>query len=100
MDETQIPTGEIKDVGADDAAFDFRVAGGKVLGDAIDAIDGSGKPGIDHSFVKEECTNGSSSSTCSQIAILRDPVSGRMLEVHTTQVFKAHCIIISLIRLL
>lgn len=71
VDETLIPTGELKDV--TNSPFDFRTA--KRIGEDIQKTDG----GFDHNFVLN------TSNLERPAAVLKDEKSGRSLEVYTTQ---------------
>lgn len=72
VDSALIPTGEIKSVQG--SPFDFTTA--KPIGRDIDSVKG----GYDHNWVLNS-TDGS----LQKAAILSDPVSGRSLEVYTTE---------------
>jgi aldose 1-epimerase len=78
IDDRSIPTGEIRDVAGTD--FDFtRPAGlGPRLGSSDPQI--AGKKGLDHNFVID-----GTPGTLRPAVRLTDPVSGRRLEVWTTQ---------------
>jgi len=69
IDEELIPTGEVKDVAG--SPFDFRSP--KILGDQITANGG----GFDHNFV----TKSEKSNDMKQVARVRHPESGRVLEM-------------------
>jgi aldose 1-epimerase len=74
IDEELIPTGEVKDVAG--TPFDFRSP--KILGDQIAANEG----GFDHNFViKRE-----KSSEMKQVARVRHPQSGRVMEMYSDNV--------------
>jgi aldose 1-epimerase len=74
IDEELIPTGEVKDVAS--TPFDFRSP--KILGDQIAANGG----GFDHNFViKRE-----KSSEMKQVARVRHPESGRVMEMYSDNV--------------
>ena len=79
IDETSIPTGEIRFV--KDTPFDFRTP--KAVGQDIDADDEQIKngAGYDHCFVLNKREEGEMSFA----AKLTDPVSGRTMEVYTTE---------------
>lgn len=79
IDETSIPTGEILKVA--DTPFDFRSA--KPLGKDIDADDEQIKngAGYDHCFVLNKKEEGEFSFA----AKVREPNSGRTMEVYTTE---------------
>ena len=79
IDETSIPTGEILKV--DGTPFDFRKP--KPLGQDIDADDEQIRigAGYDHCFV----LNKKEEMKLTFAARLSDPVSGRMMEVYTTE---------------
>jgi aldose 1-epimerase len=83
VDETQIPTGEMR-LCSSDPAFDFTSAdeNGPLLGERIPEIDGGGAPGLDHNFIVD--TSGESSGM-RHIATLTEPLSGRQLVLHGTQ---------------
>ena len=72
VDTSLIPTGEIKPVKG--TPFDFTTA--KLIGRDIDSVHG----GYDHNWVLNN-KNGS----LAKVAVLADSVSGRTLEVYTTQ---------------
>jgi aldose 1-epimerase len=72
VDDTQIPTGEIASVKG--TPFDFTTP--TAIGDRIDQI----PPGYDHNYVLF-----SSSGSLAIAARAKDPKSGRVLEVWTTQ---------------
>lgn len=79
IDETSIPTGEIRFV--KDTPFDFRTV--KTLGKDINANDEQIKngAGYDHCFVLNKKEEGELSFA----AKIKDPVSGRTMEVYTTE---------------
>jgi len=80
VDQGLIPTGELRLV--EDTPFDFRVA--TAIGDRIEADDEqlSFGCGYDHNFV----LNGwGDDGALRSAALLRDPVSGRKMEVLTTE---------------
>jgi aldose 1-epimerase len=72
VDTTLIPTGEIKSVKG--TPFDFTTA--KPIGRDIDSVPG----GYDHNFVLN-----SKDGSLQKVAVLSDTVSGRSLEVYTTE---------------
>ena len=72
VDTTLIPTGEIKAVKG--TPFDFTKA--ETIGSRIDAVQG----GYDHNFVLNR-----KDSSIQLVAVLTDSVSGRKLEVFTTE---------------
>jgi aldose 1-epimerase len=72
VDSTLIPTGEIKAVKG--TPFDFTTA--KKIGRDIDSVPG----GYDHNFVLNK-----KDSSLQKVATLRDSISGRQLEVSTTE---------------
>jgi len=72
VDTTLIPTGEIAPV--EGTPFDFRQP--HVIGERIDQVPG----GYDHNFVLNK-----KDSSLTKIVTLYDPMSGRQLEVSTTQ---------------
>ena len=72
VDTTLIPTGEIKSVKG--TYFDFTKE--KLIGKDIDSVKG----GFDHNFVLNNKTG-----SLQKVAVLSDNVSGRSLEVYTTQ---------------
>lgn len=72
VDSTLIPTGEIKSVKG--TPFDFTLA--KKIGLEIGAVKG----GYDHNWVLNK-----KDSSLQKIAVLADSISGRSLEVYTTQ---------------
>ncbi|MBB4659948.1 aldose epimerase family protein [Parvularcula dongshanensis] len=76
IDETAIPTGEVRSV--DGTPFDFREPTG--IADRIDAEDEQLRlaGGYDHNLVL-------SGSGLRLAGVLSDPASGRVLEVHTTE---------------
>ena len=79
IDETSIPTGEIRFV--EGTPFDFRTP--KAVGQDIDADDEQIKngAGYDHCYVLNKREEGEMSFA----AKLTDPVSGRTMEVYTTE---------------
>ena len=79
IDETSIPTGEIRFV--EGTPFDFRTP--KTVGQDIDADDEQIKngAGYDHCYVLNKREEGEMSFA----AKLTDPVSGRTMEVYTTE---------------
>jgi aldose 1-epimerase len=86
--EPQIPTGELRSV--EDTPFDLRKE--EVLGDRVPQVDGGGKPGYDHCFMVndyEPLTGGESDAEVHAklrlMATLRDPASGRAMDVYGTQ---------------
>jgi aldose 1-epimerase len=108
VDETQIPTGELKAV--ENTVFDFishagsADGNGRYLGEAIPHIDGGGRLGIDHCFVVSEeapaqaqaeiaglaCqawvpTSFSAAPSLRHVATLTDEASGRQLVLHASQ---------------
>ncbi len=72
VDSTLIPTGEIKPV--KNTSFDFTSA--KAIGARIDSVKG----GYDHNFVLNR-----KDGSLQQVAVLSDSLSGRKLEVFTTE---------------
>lgn len=72
VDTSLIPTGEIKPV--KETSFDFTAA--KKIGKNIDAVPG----GYDHNFVLNI-----KDGTLQKVAVLADSLSGRSLEVYTTE---------------
>jgi len=76
VDTTLIPTGEIKAVKG--TPFDFTKA--EVIGSRIDAVPGAAPGGYDHNFVLNR-----KDSSMQLVAVLTDSVSGRKLEVFTTE---------------
>lgn len=72
VDSTLIPTGEIKSVKG--TPFDFTTA--KAIGKDIDAVKG----GYDHNWVLNRKDN-----SLQKVAVLSDSISGRTLEVYTTE---------------
>ncbi|MEP7320168.1 MAG: aldose epimerase family protein [Panacibacter sp.] len=72
VDTTLIPTGEIKSVKG--TPFDFTAA--KAIGKEIDAVQG----GYDHNWVLN-----SKGGSLQKVAVLSDSVSGRSVEVYTTE---------------
>jgi len=73
VDSTLIPTGEIKSVKG--TPFDFTTP--KKIGRDIDSVKG----GYDHNFV----LNRKDSTSLQKVAEVSDSISGRILEVYTTQ---------------
>ena len=72
VDSTLIPTGEIKSV--KESPFDFTSS--KLIGRDIDSVKG----GYDHNWVLNK-----KDTSLQKVAILFDSISGRSLEVYTTQ---------------
>lgn len=86
VDTGSIPTGELAPV--EGTAFDFRPQRSKPasLGEAIDALpasaDGANPGGVDHNL----CLSGwKSDDALRPVALLRDPASGRTLEIESNQ---------------
>lgn len=75
-DDTAIPTGELASV--EGTPFDFRTP--HRLGERIDAVNRTAAGGYDHNFVLNHF-NGE----VRKIAEVKDPASGRVMEVHTDQ---------------
>jgi len=71
VDETLIPTGELKNV--EDSPLDFRTP--QVVGDRIDEVEG----GYDHNYVLNKA------GEYRRVAELYDPESGRAMEVFTSE---------------
>ncbi len=83
FDKYQIPTGVIQDV--KDTVFDFTTE--SRIGDQerlTGAIDGGGKPGIDHAFLVNEA-NPNLKDKMYEVATLFSPKSGIKMEVTSTQ---------------
>lgn len=76
VDETSIPTGEIRAVAG--TVMDFREP--TRIGDRIEKLEGD-PGGYDHNYVLNQATPG----TLSLAARVRDPKSGRVMEIHTTE---------------
>ena len=76
VDETQIPTGQIEPVKG--TVFDFTTP--HRIGDRIEQVPGGSPVGYDHNYVANS-RNGS----LAPIARVKDPASGRVMEVLTTQ---------------
>jgi len=72
VDSTLIPTGEIKSV--KESPFDFTSS--KLIGRDIDSVKG----GYDHNWVLNK-----KDTSLQKVAVLSDSISGRSLEVYTTQ---------------
>lgn len=84
MGPTSIPTGEIQSVSG--TPFDF-VSDFAVIGDQerlAGAIDGGGRPGIDHAFLVDR-EGGIDSTAFTEAGCLRHEASGRQMRVFTTQ---------------
>ncbi|HEX5830159.1 MAG TPA: aldose epimerase family protein, partial [Gemmatimonadaceae bacterium] len=79
VDATLIPTGELRDVGG--TPFDFRAptAIGERIDDADEQLRRGG--GYDHNFVLDRAAG----AGLAFAARLREPVSGRSMDVHTTE---------------
>ena len=75
-DDTLIPTGEIADVAG--TPLDFRKS--TRIGDRIEKLTDTAALGYDHNFVLNN-----QSGKLALPATLKDPKSGRVLEVHTTE---------------
>jgi len=75
-DDTLIPTGEIADVAG--TPLDFRKS--TRIGDRIEKLTDTAALGYDHNFVLNN-----QSGELALAATLKDPKSGRVLEVHTTE---------------
>jgi galactose mutarotase-like enzyme len=80
VDDTQIPTGEIRAVKG--SAFDLTTA--DMLGGHIDLVDGGGKPGFDHNFVADRKAH-MDKDTLLVVAQLTEPESGRAMIIATTE---------------
>jgi aldose 1-epimerase len=79
-DATQIPTGEIAPVTG--THFDFTAP--TRVGDRIMGVDGGGKPGYDHNYVRVRSPPaGGLANALFPIAELSDPASGRVMKVAT-----------------
>ena len=76
VDDTQIPTGEIASVKG--TVFDFTTP--HRIGDRIEQVPGGPPIGYDHNFVLN--SQGGALATCARA---KDPKSGRVMEVLTTQ---------------
>lgn len=76
VDETLIPTGEIAPVAG--TALDFREA--HVIGERIAAVSEAATIGYDHNFVLD-----SKGGDLALAAVLKDPGSGRQMEIWTTK---------------
>jgi aldose 1-epimerase len=76
VDTTLIPTGEIKAVKG--TPFDFTTA--ETIGARIDAVPGAAPGGYDHNYVLNR-----KDSSLQLAAVLTDTLSGRKLEVFTTE---------------
>ncbi|MEZ5198204.1 MAG: hypothetical protein R2764_17985 [Bacteroidales bacterium] len=72
VDDTQIPTGELRDVS--NSLMDFRKA--MTVGSRINAVEGVSK---DHNYVLNN------SSGFAKVAEVSDPISGRMMEAYTSE---------------
>ena len=81
VDPTLIPTGELRDVAG--TAFDFRSP--RVIGEALGSDDEQLRlgGGFDHNFVLDRGSVADDDAVLA--ARLRDPESGRMLEIFTTE---------------
>ncbi len=77
-DEELIPTGEIADVQG--TPLDFRQP--HRIGDRIEKLTNTGAKGYDHNFVLNDLAEG---QTMRNAAQLKDPVSGRVLTIRTTE---------------
>ncbi len=75
-DDTLIPTGKIDDVAG--TPLDFRKS--TRIGDRIEKLTDTAALGYDHNFVLNN-----QSGKLALAATLKDPKSGRVLEVHTTE---------------
>ena len=88
VDDTLIPTGELKDVKGTDMSF----LDGTAIGERIMSIDGGGQPGYDHCYVvgggaiASAPTNaGDAGDGLQPVADVVDPASKRRMEVWSTQ---------------
>ncbi len=77
-DEELIPTGEIADVQG--TALDFRQP--HLIGERIDSLTETGAKGYDHNFVLNDPPEGQSLRNAAR---LKDPASGRVLTIRTTE---------------
>ena len=75
-DDTLIPTGELRDVSG--TPFDFRTP--TAIGERIEELNPTASLGYDHNFV----LNGEAGEL-RPVARLHDPVSGRVLQISTTE---------------
>ncbi len=75
-DDTLIPTGEIADVAS--TSLDFRKS--TRIGDRIETLTNTGALGYDHNFVLNNQTG-----KLALAATLKDPQSGRVLKISTTE---------------
>ena len=78
-DDTLIPTGELKSV--EGTELDFRKP--TVIGKRIEPLTSTAAIGYDHNFVLNEPKEGEKSR---HAATLKDPKSGRTLEIYTSEV--------------
>lgn len=76
FDEVQLPTGEIRQVAG--TPLDFRIP--RVVGERIAELDDTSSGGYDHNYVLDD--PGSSRSPAARVY---DPMSGRVMEVFTTE---------------
>jgi aldose 1-epimerase len=76
IDETLIPTGEIKPVGG--SPFDFREF--HKIGERVKQLDSKPGKGYDHNFVLDN-----QDGDLALAAVVREPKSGRVLKVFTTE---------------
>ncbi len=79
VDETLIPTGAIESV--EGTPLDFREP--HAIGERIDALVDTPTLGYDHNLILDRASN--DDGTLVQAATLRDPESGRTMEVWTTE---------------
>jgi len=80
VDATLIPTGELRDVAG--TPFDFRAA--KAIGAGLDGDDAQLRiaGGFDHNFVLDRAEGDGELALAVRV---HEPVSGRVLEIHTTE---------------
>lgn len=76
VDNSLIPTGELKSVKG--TPFDFTTP--RKIGDRIDSVPGAAPGGYDHNYVLNNQSN-----SMKLVAYVTDSVSGRKLEVYTTE---------------
>ena len=87
VDDTQIPTGELKVLKDTDMAFPI---GSKLtIGSRINNIDGGGEPGYDHCYVinqeQQEDDDVDGEVKLYHVATAYDPISGRRMNVKSSE---------------
>ena len=87
VDDTQIPTGELKVL--KDTDMDFPIGSKLTIGSRINNIDGGGEPGYDHCYVinqeQQEDNDVDGEVKLYHVATAYDPISGRRMNVKSSE---------------